>query len=223
MYEIFKRFGKNLHGRDFAGGDVHGCFTKLEEALAAVRFDKRRDRLFLAGDTVDRGPESDDAAYYLMQESWLESVKGNHEQMLIDALNPDYPDAAMNHARYGGLWFYGLSSVEQKCIAAILGDLPLAIEVETDRGIVGIVHAEVPMYDWDLFKSMYAANKDRFDEIALWTWKPPTQRVPREVKGVHHVYVGHARVVEPLTLSNVTYLDTGSGFPGGKITLVQIN
>ncbi|WP_156803421.1 metallophosphoesterase [Frateuria aurantia] len=39
-------------------GEIHGCFSRLEAALALVGFDAGRDRLFAVGDLVDRGPES---------------------------------------------------------------------------------------------------------------------------------------------------------------------
>lgn len=222
MYEIFKRFERNQYGRDFVVGDIHGCFTKLEEALAEVSFDKRNDRLFSTGDLIDRGPESDDAVYYVMQEHWFHAIKGNHEQMLIDSLNPDYPNAAGNHYQNGGVWFYGLPTVEKQCIALVLDELPMAIEVETDRGLVGIIHAEVPHSDWNEFKTLYADNKEHFDTVALWARTRLARGTTREVVGVHHVYVGHSTVDNPLTLGNVTYVDTGSGFKGGRLTLVQI-
>jgi len=42
----------------FAIGDVHGCFATLEALLARIRFDPARDRLWLVGDLVNRGPRS---------------------------------------------------------------------------------------------------------------------------------------------------------------------
>lgn len=222
MYEIFKRFERNQYGRDFVVGDIHGCFDKLEEALEAVGFDKRWDRLFSVGDIIDRGPQSESAVYYVMQERWFHAIKGNHEQMLIDALNPDYPNAAGNHCQNGGMWFYGLPTVEQQCIALVLDDLPLAIEVETDRGLVGIVHAEVPHCNWNEFKSLYADNKEHFETVALWARSRLARGTTREVVGIDHVYVGHSSVEKPLTLGNVTYIDTGLGFTGGYVTLIQI-
>ena len=222
MYEVFKRYAKNLYGRDFVVGDIHGCFTKLEEALRAVRFDKLRDRLFAVGDLLDRGPESDEAVYYLINERWFFAVKGNHERMLIDSLNPNYPNAYANHALNGGMWFHGLPTVEQQCIALVLDDLPIAIEVETDRGLIGIVHAEVPHSDWDQFKSLYAENEAHFETVALWAVSKIKRRETREVLGIDHVYVGHWTVPEPTTLGNVTYIDTGAGYDDGRITLIQI-
>ncbi len=45
-----RRFPLNARGRDFAVGDIHGHFSRLDAALAAVRFAPDRDRLFSVGD-----------------------------------------------------------------------------------------------------------------------------------------------------------------------------
>lgn len=222
MSEIFKRFAKNQNGRDFVVGDIHGEFFILERKLRELEFDKRFDRLFAVGDLVDRGPRSEEAVYYVMQEPWFFSVKGNHEQMLIDAVNQSYAEAQGLHFCNGGAWLYGLDSIEQKCIAAIFDDLPLAIEVETDKGLVGIVHAEVPLDDWDTFKAQYEANKDRFEAVALWQRSRITYSKTTHVKGIAAVYTGHSYVEKHIVLGNVHCLDTGACFEDGHMTIVQI-
>ena len=51
------RFARNVGGRDFAVGDIHGCFSHLSRSLEAIGFDAAVDRLFSVGDLVDRGPD----------------------------------------------------------------------------------------------------------------------------------------------------------------------
>ena len=57
MQQRFLKVPRNALGRDFAVGDVHGCFTRLQQGLDQLGFDPTRDRLFSVGDLVDRGPE----------------------------------------------------------------------------------------------------------------------------------------------------------------------
>ena len=59
------RFARNERGRDFAVGDIHGCFSDLARGLKAIGFDEKADRLFSVGDLVDRGPESTHALEWL--------------------------------------------------------------------------------------------------------------------------------------------------------------
>lgn len=222
MTQLIKRFEKNQHGRDFVVGDIHGEFFLLERKLREIGFDKRYDRLFAVGDLIDRGPRSDEAVYYVMQEKWFHSVKGNHEQLLIHALDPLDPQARSIHFCNGGGWFYGLPEVEQQCIAAVFDDLPLAIEVETDWGTVGIIHAEVPHDDWNYFKANIEDNLVRFESTALWKRSRIDRGKTSRVGGIDAVYCGHSYVEKYTVLGNVHCLDTGACFDGGHLTIVQI-
>ena len=42
----------------YAVGDIQGCFDSFRRLLDLVRFDSKRDRLWLVGDLVNRGPHS---------------------------------------------------------------------------------------------------------------------------------------------------------------------
>ena len=76
--------GNTTAGRDFVVGDVHGEFETLEAILASVGFLPGCDRLFALGDLIDRGPRSADALAWMETGQIELSVRGNHEQMLLD-------------------------------------------------------------------------------------------------------------------------------------------
>lgn len=220
---MIKHFEKNTKGRDFIVGDIHGMFRALDDKLREVNFCGERDRLFSVGDLVDRGPDSIDFYKWLAQD-WFHAVRGNHEQMMIDAARDESMEgrSAAHHFMNGGAWLFGLPSVEQQCYAILGEELPIAIEVETDAGLVGIIHAECPLDDWGLFKSMYPDNQAYFDNIAMWSRKRIQSKSTHNVVGLHKLYVGHTVVREVAELGNVVYTDTGACF-GGKLSLIQIN
>lgn len=42
----------------YAIGDIQGCYAELQQLLEKIRFDPARDRIWLVGDLVNRGPDS---------------------------------------------------------------------------------------------------------------------------------------------------------------------
>lgn len=216
----FKRFERNTAGRDFAVGDIHGHFTLLQVALYSVDFDPAIDRLFSVGDLVDRGPESEQAVEWLAM-PWFHAVRGNHEQMTIDAQRHAEVDL---HFINGGAWFYSLPSDERASIADALAELPLAIEVETDGGLVGLVHADCPRLDWTAMVEALQAGGSEADHVAaMCQWS--RRRIQAEdhsgVSGVRAVVVGHTPLRQPAVLGNVYHIDTAA-WMGGHFTLLDL-
>lgn len=59
-------------------GDVQGCARELDDLLERVRFDPGRDELWIAGDLVNRGPDSL-AVLRLWRDLAGRAVLGNHD------------------------------------------------------------------------------------------------------------------------------------------------
>lgn len=215
MTALIKHFERNTVGTDYAVGDIHGCYSKLEEAMAPF-FDRTKDRLFSVGDLVDRGPENERAEEFLAF-PWFHAVKGNHDDMA-----ERWPEGNMQRDCYslnGGAWNIARTPAEQRETAAAMSTLPLAIEVETAAGLIGIVHAECPPMEWGQFRALLQAfgelsRKDQraVEEHVMWCRDRITEKNIKHVQGIRAVICGHTPVRQPVLLGNVHYIDTGACF-----------
>jgi len=203
-----QHFSRNEAGRDFAVGDVHGVFGKLRAALDAIKFDPSVDRLFSVGDLVDRGPDSDHSLDWLKL-PWFHAVRGNHEQMAIDFAYGMLP--ADHYVRNGGGWNVSNPAPARREFAAAFEALPIAIEVETANGLVGIVHADCPLRRWqDMHAALTGPNSQAFQNVMLWSRDRFDHENRDNVDGVRAVIVGHTPLVRYSSLGNTIYIDTGA-------------
>jgi serine/threonine protein phosphatase 1 len=217
-----KQFAQNTVGRDFVVGDIHGCFTKVTEKLGELNFDPDVDLLFSVGDLVDRGPESLESKYWL-REPWFHAVRGNHEQMIIDAFRINTDDRVHLSFTNGGAWFFGLLIEDQIKYVQEFEKLPYLIEVETAQGLVGIVHAEVSNNDWNFTRNFVDMNERTTLEKCLWSRMRIKSNETKPIVGLHKLYVGHTPMKEVTELGNVVYTDTGAVYTEGHLTILQIN
>ena len=197
---------RNDAGRDFVVGDVHGCVLTLERLLERVEFDPGRDRLFSVGDVVNRGPNSHLAL------DWLESgrllaVMGNHEAMVLHALQAGKRPA-------WAPWVRRLDADEKRRWFHVLMQLPLAIEIETAHGPVGIVHAGVVGRNWTrTVDALKHGHKDTTN-TALLGGHGPDWRAPHggPVTGLRALVTGHEPVSRPARHGAWWQIDLGAGF-----------
>ncbi|MBQ69773.1 metallophosphoesterase [Candidatus Saccharibacteria bacterium] len=226
------RLSENTMGRDFIVGDLHGAFDVLKLALQDVKFNTSQDRLFIVGDLVDRGAYSYYASRLLAKE-WVYSVRGNHEDMFLELYeDSDTPDPAIVNfvcSRNGMDWWLSLDQNSRMETLQAFRKLPLVYEVPTPRGLVGILHAEVPQgMSWEQFKTGIESGSKRVIESALWGRTRFTQRDESGVRGIDRLFVGHTVRHEGIQrLGNVYGIDTGavfamSGFDGTRLSFADL-
>lgn len=226
-FQAVAHFETNRLGRDFVVGDLHGMFDHLRALMAEVGFDGDRDRLFSVGDLVDRGPGSARALEWL-GEPWFHACRGNHEQFVIDSVDPGQRDFWV--ACNGGAWWLDLAPAEQDRFRNAFGRMPLALEIETRHGRVGVVHADVPpLIAWDEFvRRLRRGDRDSAFH-AMWSRErigdPDGTRVPGRVD---RIYCGHTPARRTLRRGNVYYIDTGAvyvhhGYADARLTMVGIH
>ena len=94
--------------RVYAVGDVHGCLVQFETLIAAIEADdaareSAETTIVLLGDLIDRGPDSAgviDAARALAARRTVRLLMGNHEEMMLEAL--ESTEVLKHFLRYGG-------------------------------------------------------------------------------------------------------------------------
>lgn len=220
----FQHCERNIDGRDFAVGDIHGHFSRLRDALHFIGFDSTVDRLFSVGDLVDRGPESKESLEWLAK-PWFFAVQGNHEALAIQHVRQQSIDYQMYRAS-GGAWFLKLSPSLQRQFAACFADMPIAIEVETSTGLVGIVHADCPLPTWERLRKILpeqGADQQQIEDHCQWSRERLQNMNTAGIPDIRALLVGHSPLRKAQWLGNVFYIDTGGwrSDGSGHFTLVD--
>lgn len=194
-------------------GDIHGAFPLVAHALTQLEFDPRADRLICAGDLVDRGQYNTEARAFL-NEPWVVSGRGNHEQMLLDAYEWGDPDPRNLPllARNGAGWFEHASVQHRRGLLEAFRAMPLAIEVETPHGLVGVIHAEVPVgMSWQECTRRLRALDGASCLSAMWGRERASHDIVAPVDGVWRVFCGHTVFARRARWKgNVCFADTGA-------------
>lgn len=197
-------------------GDLHGCLAKLVALLKNRRFDSRQDLLISVGDVIDRGPDSP-GCLALLDKRWFRAVRGNHEEMALDALEQgDRMLWVMN----GGDWFKKLPDERQKIVREALlhcHDLPSIIELHVHDQTLVIAHADYP-------SSHYAWNKPVDERCLVWSRErlnKNMQGLGENISGADGFYFGHTPLKQAAHYHNQNYIDTGAVF-GNTLTMVQV-
>jgi len=138
----------------YAIGDLQGCYEPFMQLLARIGFDAARDRLWLVGDLVNRGPRSLDVLRFLVAHAErVTAVLGNHDIYALARAFDAAPATADD--TLGAVW----SAPDRDPLVAWLLRRPVLVE---DRGYA-MVHAGL-LPSWDLAS---ARGEARHVEAAL--------------------------------------------------------
>lgn len=218
MNNLINHFTKNLKGKDYVVGDIHGMFKNLYSLLKSIGFNFEHDRLFSVGDLCDRGPDSLNIIQWLKY-PWFFPILGNHEQALLMYESKQYPETEF--LKMGGAWWLSVDKKSKKEIVQAYKNLPIAIEVETDTGLVGIIHAYCPHANWNELNNVFTGiNRVKMKNKALWSMEAPLHN--DIIKNVKAVIVGHMTQKNYIINGNVHLIDTGACNPNGFFTILEL-
>lgn len=211
-------------------GDIHGQAEMLERLLANIesrhkwKSPDKNGKIVYLGDYIDRGAESlrvIDLAIKGIAEFSSVYLKGNHEQLLLEAMNSDDRGVWNNWMSAGGevtLKSLGYDLFQSKFDSVLLKELLGAPRVEWLNKLelthqfddIICVHAgffpEVPI-------------AEQVEKDMLWIRKRFLESKFDFGFGVIH---GHTPEDAPVVKSNRIGLDTGAGM-GGELTALVVD
>lgn len=197
-------------------GDLHGCFARLMAALRERKFDPYQDLLLSVGDLIDRGPQSAECLD-LLRYRWVYAVRGNHEQMALEALaDGDMRLWEMN----GGDWYTQRAASQKQRLTALIARccrLPLIIELHSGEQVHVIAHADYPA-------AVYRWQRVVDEQQVMWRRQRLTDHLAGRhgaIAGADHFWFGHTPLKRRYDSDNQHYIDTGAVF-GGELTLVAL-
>ena len=221
---LVKVWDKEITGKLYAVGDIHGCYNLLMSRLEEINFDFENDLLVAVGDLVDRGTQNIECIE-LLSKPWFTSVRGNHEDLCIGGLhNESYKRC---HVANGGEWFYMLDGQAMYNIAKTFAGLPVVLEVNHNGKKFGFVHGHIEQNNWDEFKETFTQEPTAFrdpSELAMWG----RERLDEEKKqythvtGVDAVIMGHTVTQKPWKRDNCYWIDTGA-VHWGTMTILDLS
>lgn len=131
-----------MNHRRIVIGDVHGHYDGLMTLLEAIA-PSSADKVYFLGDLIDRGPKSAQVVEFVQQNSY-QSLLGNHEQLMLDAM----PNGGVD-ARSWQAWLYsgGEATITSYVDTGMMPQKHLAwmrsLPTYLDLGDIWLVHAGV--------------------------------------------------------------------------------
>lgn len=221
---LVKVWDKEIKGKLYAVGDIHGCYNLLMNRLNEIGFDFENDLLVAVGDLVDRGIQNIECVE-LLSKPWFTSVLGNHEDLCIGGIQEE--SYKRRHISNGGEWFYQLDGQVMYNIAKAFSKLPVVLEINHKGRKYGFVHGHIEQNDWNEFKSSFEYEISPFRgpvELAIWGRARANTDSEQytNVSGVDAVIMGHTVTPKPLKRDNCYYIDTGA-VHWGTMTILDLS
>lgn len=200
-------------------GDIHGCYRSIQALLEKLEVHDECQLLFV-GDYIDRGPYSRQVVDLMLELKETRDcifLRGNHEQMLLDAIDRGR----------AGLWLHNGGDTTLQSYGLGRNDLNLPVEhIEFFRSTrlyhetrnYFFVHAGVPPHQ-TIQQSLEDPESLR---DFLWT-RDHLNAV--ETAWEKKVVFGHTPKTIPIEKDNMIGIDTGcvySSFGYGKLTALLL-
>jgi serine/threonine protein phosphatase 1 len=207
--------------RRFVIGDIHGAHRALLQCFERSGFDRRHDLLICLGDLCDGWSEVNRVFDELLDIRSMVLLLGNHDRWLLQYwLTGNAPDSWLDQGGEATL-----RSVEQGDVEAykeLLKEARLYYELDNNLFVHGGILTHVPLDQQD-------------EDVFLWDRSLVKRalvlkQLNQEINLTRYskVFVGHTPTInfgstEPIAACEVYLMDTGAGWPGGVLTMMDID
>jgi len=207
-------------GRRFVIGDIHGAYKALLQCFSKANFNYKSDILICLGDACDGWPEVSQSVQELLKIKNLVYILGNHDEWALKWFtNGEAPDIWVTQGGDATIESYK-SAIPARHIKLLQTAL-LYFELENRIFVHGgfdptidIRQQEEEMLIWDR-SLLYSAIEMHEEGIEKMT-------------GYDEIYIGHTPTLnfgihEPLKACELYLMDTGAGYRGGVLTMMDID
>jgi serine/threonine protein phosphatase 1 len=210
-----------LPGKRYVIGDIHGAHKALLECFEKVSFDRDHDLLISLGDVCDGWPEVNKVFDELLMVKNLVYILGNHDKWALDwFLNRRAPAI---WTQQGG----------KATMASYKGEIPEShVQLLSGAHLFYILERKVFVHGgFDPAKAI----EDQDEQVFLWDRELVYNALRNyfgstdiNITGYDRVYVGHTPTINfsslaPLKIGELVLMDTGAGWPGGVLTMMDID
>ena len=203
--------------------DIHGRKDRFDDILKQIQL-TYKDTLYILGDVIDRNPDGITILKYIMSKPNIKMLLGNHENMMINALNSKYSI---------GIWYYNggtvthnrwkkqrISTREQ--ILNYLISLPIMQDLELNGKKYRLVHSKSPND-----KLLANGSIELLRKEVLWQRINASDTGPEDMT----VIFGHTPTInyqdcEPLRIwhgNNLIGIDCGAAYLEGRLACLRLN
>jgi serine/threonine protein phosphatase 1 len=207
--------------RRFVVGDIHGAHRALLQCFGRSGFNRQADLLISLGDLCDGWPEVDKVFDELLAIDNLILLLGNHDQWLLNYfLYNDAPEIWLLQG--GDKTLLSFQDGVETAHVELLKQAGLYRVIDRYLFVHGGILPDIPLEDQD-------------EEIFLWDRSLVRnalfhRRSGRNIKLTPYdkVFVGHTPTInfnemKPIQACEICLMDTGAGWPGGLLTMMDID
>lgn len=205
----------------FVMGDIHGAFLAMEQCFLRSGFDPNEDMLIVLGDLCDSWPDSGRVLEALLRIPNRVLLLGNHDNWLLDWFRKgDAPGIWLLQG--GEITLSSLGKGPHKKYRELLDNARLFYELDNQLFVHGGIHLDKPIGEQDQRTFLW----DR--SLVSEALKRKSASAEKNLTGYEKVFVGHTPTInlgitEPIRACEIVMMDTGAGWPGGYLTLMDID